>query len=277
MKTFRKTVTAAAMTALLGFGGAASANVIDLFTDPTPGSQTVASGGLLGPIFPSQSEYFNNNGSIIGDYRDLALRDVTDTNDVNGARLSVSSGRLSFANDPNVRSTAIVQWDGGAEAVNPGNLQFGLNGADLINQTGCPVSGCTYFQSIVYDADQGFTIQLGVYESATVFSTLTFVSTEVAVATPSIFLFEWFDTAGANQEVEPGFFVTVVHGSGGKADFTQVNALELQFSNAGGNAAIDLEIGAIEKYGVPEPGTLALAGLAMLGAGMARRRSQAKA
>ena len=34
---------------------------------------------------------------------------------------------------------------------------------------------------------------------------------------------------------------------------------------------------AIEKNGVPEPGTLALAGLAMLGAAMARRRSQAKA
>jgi len=281
MKIFRKTVTAAAMTSLLGFAGASNASTIDLFTSPASLTPPVVQvGGPLCTLSPAscvtQSEYFSNDGSIIGNYRDLALRDVSGTTDANSASLIVSNSRLSFANDPNVRSTAVVQWDGGPEAASPGTLQYNL-GADLVDQEGCPAGGCTYFATTVFDADQGFSVELGVYTDADTFSLLRFTSAAVTAEQASLFLFSWFDTAGLGQQVEPGFFVDVIHGSDGKADFTSVGALQLLISNVGGNAAIDLEIGGITKNGVPEPGTLALAGLAMLGAGMARRRSKVKA
>lgn len=268
MKRFRSTASSSILAALLGLSGAASANVIDLFSQPTPGAQAVGVGGFSDAL-PDASEYFANDGSIIGNYRDLALVNVSGTSTVNGSTLAVADGRLSFANAPNVKSTAVVQWDGGPEAT-PGVLQYGLN-ADLVNQTGCPISGCTYFAAKVFDADQGFAIELGVYTDADEYSLLRFISTAVPGESTSIFSFSWFDIAGLGQEVEPGFFIDVIHGAGGKADFTNVNALELRIGNSGGNAAIDLEIGAIKKYGVPEPGGLALAGLALLGLAASRR------
>jgi hypothetical protein len=279
MTLFRKVVASAAVGTLLGFAGASNASTIDLFTSPATATvPLVAVGGtcnLVPGLCVTESEYFTNDGSIIGNYRDLALRDVTGTSDSNGASLQVGDSRLSFANDPNVRSTAVVQWDGGPEG-SPGTLQYNL-GANLVVQEGCPIAGCSYFATTVFDADQGFSVELGVFTDADTFSLLRFTSAEVTAPQLSLFLFSWFDTAGLNQEVEPGFFVDVIHGSDGKADFTDVGALQLLISNVGGNAAIDLEIGGITKNGVPEPGTLALAGLALVGAAAARRRREAKA
>ena len=271
MRNFRKTATAVALGSLLGFAGAASANTIDLFTEPAGGVQRVAVGGAA-PTVPAENQYFNNGGSIIGSYRDLALRNVTGTSAVNGATLAVADGKLTFNNDSNVRSTAVVQWDGGADAANPGTLVYGL-GANLINQTGCPAGGCDHFSTTVFGADQGFTVELGVFTDANNWSTLSFESAAVSAPELTTFDFAWFDLDAGDHTLAPGFTVTIAHGAG-YADFTSVGALQLLLSNVGANAAIDLEIGAVTKDGndVPEPSALALAGIALLGAAAAGRR-----
>lgn len=270
MKMFRKTASAAALVSLFGFAGAASANTIDLFTEPADGVQRVAVGGAA-PTPSAQSQYNNAGGSIIGGFRDLALRNVTGAGSVNSAELAVADGRLTFNNGAGVRSTAVVQWDGGADAANPGTLVYGL-GANLINQTGCPASGCDYFQTTVFSADQGFDVEIGVFTDADNYSTFSFESAAVNAAAFTTFLFDWFDLDAGTYTVD-GFTFTVAHGTG-NADFTNVGALQLLISNVGGNAAIDLEIGAVTKDGneVPEPNALALAGIALLGAALTGRR-----
>lgn len=271
MKMFRKTAGAAALVSLFGFAGAVSANTIDLFTEPAGSVQRVAVGGPA-PTGSPADQYANAGGSIIGGYRDLALQNVSGTTQVNAATLAVADSKLTFNNDSGVRSTAVIQWDGGADAASPGTRIYGL-GANLINQTGCPVTGCEYFQTTVFNADQGFNVELGVYTDAANFSTLSFNSTAINAPALTTFLFSWFNLAAGVHQVEPGFFVTVGHGAG-NADFNNVGALELLLSNVGGNAALDLEIGAVTKNGnqVPEPGALALAGIALLGAAAAGRR-----
>jgi hypothetical protein len=266
----KKTFSVVALAALLGLGVNANASTIDLFAQPAGGIHFANVGGL-GPQQPF-SEYMNADGSIIGDYRDLVVS-ATGTSAGAASTLFVENGRLQFANAPGVDGLGKVQWDGGDNnaALDP----TGLGGLSLINQVGCPVGGCTFFQSAVFFADLGFSIELGVYTNADEFSLLRFST--AAVDNPfgvlSTFQFSWFDTAGLNQEVEPGFFVDIIHGAGGKADFNDVGALELQL-NTGGTVAVDLTIGAVTKNGVPEPSALALAGIALLGAAVGGRRGR---
>lgn len=266
--------------AMLLISMSASANIIDLFTAPAGGQvvSDVVNGGT-GDF--NEADDTDAPGSIIGGYRDLIANAVSGANDVNNdticdnidscTTLSVFNGVLTLNNDTGVNGYGEVQWDG-----NDNSAAFdptGLDGANLVNQEGCPASGCTQFTFEVLAADQGFNFTIAVYTDATAFTEFNLVST--GATGPDSFLFSDFENAalcGLGSGVIPGVnSVTCGSGNTTPVDMTNVGGMFVRLNTQNpGTTAVDLAIGAITK--VPEPGLLALLGMAFAAAGVARRR-----
>jgi hypothetical protein len=278
MKT--KTLLAAALTATLGYGTSANAVIIDLFDDPiSNGVNTVTDSTVGGAV--AFEEYPNlvdppstaaPSPSILGGYRDIIASLVAENNaGVPLATLEVGGGALSFSTSSGDTGIGIVQWDG---PDNNADLdKTGLGGLDLINQTGCPVSGCDRFVAQVLVADNGFEYQIGFYTDDSNFSILT-ANTLFEVETPVIadYLFDWF-LFDSGDYVEDGLPFNIQ--KTGTPDFTKAGALELVVNSDGGRVAVDLALDSITKTGIPEPGMLALMGIGLLAGGLAGRRRQA--
>lgn len=194
--------------------------------------------------------------------------------------LGVADGLLNFSNSSNVIGVGIVQWDGDddSDSLDPD----GLGGLSLVNQEGCPITGCDRFVAIVNFADLGFGYSIGVYTDASNYSILTAVSQGANSPVSADYLFEWF-TRSSGSYNEGGLPFNILQVGTGP-DFASVGALELVLNPAGvvigGQAfpqtiSVDLEIDSIRKTGIPEPGMLALMGVGLLAGGLAGRRRQA--
>ena len=273
----KRTLLAAALLATLGLGTGASANIIDLFTEPadftTNKVQDITTGGgtcALGTA--SGNGCFQEYGvgaNIIGGYRDLYVEVITQGAGAASTAMYAGSGVLSFSNDAATTGKGTVQWDGND---NSATLDTeGLDGADLINQEGCG-AGCNQFVADVLVADLGFGYSITVWDMDGSSSVLT-SGTQVAVtsSTLAVFPFAWFNLADGNYVLD-GLPFNITHGGNlGPVDFTNIGALQLDL-NTTGTVAVDLQLASITKTGVPEPGTLALAGLALAGLASLRRR-----
>ncbi|MDP2787176.1 MAG: PEP-CTERM sorting domain-containing protein [Pseudomonadota bacterium] len=281
MKLNKITLLTATLAATLGYGASASATTIDLFNDPaTPLVNFVEdNNNAVGPV--AQQFDGSAGGTIIGGYRDLIIDALSGANAARGASLSVDSGFLSYNNDSGVASEATIQWDGDDLAAVENLNIGGLANANLIHQTGCTtLLGCDRFVATVIQADLGFNYDVGVYTSATQYTILKSGTLFNVTNYTTDWLFSWF-ALSAGSHVENGLPFDIVHGAGGAADFTDVGAIELKLYNTGicyqsGVAcpvSVDLQLDSIAKT-VPEPGSVALLGLGLLGLAGLRSRKQ---
>ncbi len=271
----------AALSGAFLISGSAGANVIDLFTDPVGGQvvSDVVNGGNADNT-QNFSEVGNFPASIIGGYRDIKVDAISGANDGNSngicetgddcTVMNVGSGTLTFNNDTGVVGEGLVQWDG---QDNSSDLNTtGLGGLNLINQPGCPASGCTDFVFEVLNADQGFEFQVGVWSNSSKFT--NFILESDGTAGTNLLPFANFQNASLCGAVNPFPGVKKIEcGSGDSApvNLTDVGAIQVLLNTAG-TTAVDLRIGAIQK--VPEPSVLALLGIGFLATGGIFRRKQ---
>jgi hypothetical protein len=281
---FKKTLLGAAVATLIGFGSAANAGVvIDLFKDPSGTTQSVTTSTLgVGGSSANEGGAYPAN-QVIGRYRELYIEKTADAcnqvanpgcQNVGASTLTAGFGELALSNDDGNKSKGIVTWDGGPN--DPNTVQTtGLGGIDLT------AGNATQFLAKVISADLGFDYVIRVWDmdgnssalSASVVFRVGFDATDcgadpTCVVGPidATYNFEWF-TRPDGAYVDDG--LSFVIDSNGVVDFTNIGALQLELSNAR-TFSVDLSIGSIES--VPEPGTLALLGVGILGAAVARRR-----
>jgi len=254
MKTSFKMLAGAAAVAL-SFG--AQALVIDNFA--TPQAIVIDNSVNATGAFGSQ-----NGAGIIGGQRDLFVIETNSPTDnpSTGVSLDVFAGELGFSSGTGQAGVGIIRWDGM-------NTSFGAVGANAdatlqnaigsINATGLGSqnfagSGIGFIIDVI-SADLGFNFALEAYTDAGNFSTFS----TTALGPGSFFI--------------P--FAAFLPKTGAGASFANIGALQALI-NYPGAARVDVDLRVrLAQVQIPEPTSLALVGLALLGLGAvgAKRRA----
>ena len=282
MTSMKKNLLSAAACALMGLASSAQAGVIiDLFSDPAVPQEVIAT-----KKNENASNQVGSFPSILGGYRDLSVTMVDGPSTYQGlsyvSSVTVGNGSLAFANGATITGKAVVTWDGINEAGADGGgvTKTGLGGLDLTYG-----GAANKFLVDVFSTDLGFNYSISLWDMDGTQSTLSAgVQFQVNSKITTDYYFDWFnlgtglycngiaitDPLTCADPTTQLLFSIVRTGDG--VDFSKIGAVQLTLQ--GDRAELDMRIGSIRT--VPEPATLGLVGLALLGAGAISRRSARK-
>lgn len=267
MKILKKAFLAAAVAGAFAFGPANAAVVIDLFTDPIAvGGQSVEDTALGGG---GDFDEYDGGATILGGSRDLYVETVAATLGSRSTAMTAGGGFLSYSQGSGVTGYGAVQWDGDDNSATLD--EDGLGGKDIAD---CGFAACDRITATVLQADFGFGYAITIIDMAGNKGVLT-ASTQFPVNSPTTaeYFFEWFNRADG-QYFDDGLLFDIDH-TGGDIDFTNIGSMMFEinvaFNGEGAKADIDLTLSAITTR-IPEPGALALVGIALIGAAAAGRR-----
>ncbi len=267
-----------AAIATLWAANAGAALVIDDFKDPVPGSQSLLDTRTSGTNAVGTGSSLNGVGMLAGQRDMYVVKTTGPDSATNGVGMEVGNGLLTFSSAPGHAGVGIVRWDGMT------NTGFAQNTANSVNSNLTSAIGSI--------SGNGFAV------------------TDLAAGPDDYFMLDVLQNVGMNVTLQifsnlgtqfSQLTVTMLPGSGqyvvpfaafsgmpalqcaggvqaGCADFSQITAMQMIVNFPGAP-----EIGARlvmrgitvgpAPSSVPEPGTLALAGLALLAATGAGRRA----
>jgi hypothetical protein len=206
---------------------------------------------LISTSGPATSNFISTLGGMLGGERDVFIEQFT----AQAVNAQVTGSRFIYGQSGNGLGRGTLQWDGidGSSALDTN----GLGGASLT------AGGAVGFKYTVF-SDGGNPVT-----PAALITTTVYAADGVKFATLS------FDAVPTGGDFTETIAFTdsdwIFNGGFTLADFGSVGAIQIVLNVNGNNASLDVELDTLETT-LPEPGSLALAGLAMLGAAGIRRR-----